>query len=75
MCYYRNSQKYVLKEKATVYFELFISGTVYYGIVTVALNNQVVVSDGCVQEGEATESAYRKLAYQLGLTSLKGGWR
>ncbi|XP_017313397.1 uncharacterized protein si:ch211-91p5.3 isoform X2 [Ictalurus punctatus] len=42
---------------------------VYYGIVTVVLNNQEVVSDGCVQEEEATESAYRKLAYQFGLAS------
>ncbi|KAF4075093.1 hypothetical protein AMELA_G00230700 [Ameiurus melas] len=47
-------------------------GTIYYCIVTVVLNNQEVVSDGCVQEEEATESAYRKLAFQFGLTSVEG---
>ncbi|MCJ8747879.1 hypothetical protein PDJAM_G00158520 [Pangasius djambal] len=48
------------------------TGTIFYGIVTVFLSNQEVVSDGCVQEEEATESAYRKLACQFGLTSLEG---
>ncbi|XP_060754703.1 uncharacterized protein si:ch211-91p5.3 isoform X2 [Neoarius graeffei] len=48
------------------------TGTVFYGIVTVSLNNQEVVSDECVEEEEATESAYRKLACQFGMTSLEG---
>lgn len=55
-----------------VLFDLSIPVNVYYGIVTVVLNNQEVVSDGCVQEEEATESAYRKLAYQFGLASPEG---
>lgn len=55
-----------------VLFDLSIPVNVYYGIVTVVLNNQEVVSDGCVQEEEATESAYRKLAYQFGLNSPEG---
>ncbi|KAF7689616.1 uncharacterized protein LOC124378015 isoform X2 [Silurus meridionalis] len=45
---------------------------IFYGIVTVALNNQEVVSDGCDQKEEATESAYRELASQFGLPSLDG---
>ncbi|TSK17834.1 hypothetical protein Baya_1214 [Bagarius yarrelli] len=48
------------------------SGTIYYGVVTVFLENQEVVSDGCVQEGEATESAYRKVACLFGLKPLEG---
>ncbi|XP_058236557.1 uncharacterized protein si:ch211-91p5.3 isoform X2 [Hemibagrus wyckioides] len=48
------------------------SSNIYYGIVNVELNNQEVVSDGCDNEQEATESAYRKLACQFGLTSLEG---
>lgn len=63
----------VFKVKATTEFDISISGTIYYGIVTVTLNNQEVASDGCVQEEDAIKSAYRKLAYQFGLTSLEGG--
>ncbi|XP_053333306.1 uncharacterized protein si:ch211-91p5.3 [Clarias gariepinus] len=48
------------------------SASIFYGVVTVVLNNQEVVSDKCVQEKEAIESAYRKLANQFGLTSLEG---
>lgn len=59
----------------SVLFELSVPGTIYYGIVTVDLNNQEIVSDGCVQEEEAIESAYRKLASQFGLTSIEGGWQ
>lgn len=54
---------------------LSIPGNIYYGIVTVELNNQEVVSDGCDNEQEATESAYRKLACQFGLTPLEGGYQ
>ncbi|KAK3530397.1 hypothetical protein QTP86_024434, partial [Hemibagrus guttatus] len=49
------------------------STNIYYGIVTVELNNQELVSDDCDHEQEATESAYRKLAFQFGLTSLEAG--
>ncbi|KAF5901393.1 uncharacterized protein DAT39_008886, partial [Clarias magur] len=49
------------------------SNTVFYGDVTVVLDNQEVVSDGCAQEEEAIESAYRKLANQFGLTSREDG--
>ncbi|GAA6091949.1 uncharacterized protein si:ch211-91p5.3 isoform X1 [Tachysurus ichikawai] len=48
------------------------SDIIFFGAVTVALNNQEVVSDVCVQDEEATESAYKKLACQLGLNSLEG---
>ncbi|XP_027011908.2 uncharacterized protein si:ch211-91p5.3 isoform X2 [Tachysurus fulvidraco] len=48
------------------------SAIIFFGAVTVALNNQEVVSDVCVQDEEATESAYKKLACQLGLNSLEG---
>ncbi|XP_060716340.1 uncharacterized protein si:ch211-91p5.3 isoform X2 [Tachysurus vachellii] len=52
--------------------EVNSSAIVFFGAVTVALNNQEVVSDVCVQDEEATESAYKKLACQLGLNSLEG---
>lgn len=41
--------------------------------MTVVLNNLDVVSDEFVQEEEAIESAYMKLAYRFGLTSFEGG--
>lgn len=53
--------------------ELFISGPIYYGVVTVVLNNLDVVSDEFVQEEEAIESAYMKLSNRFGLTSFEGG--
>lgn len=65
---------YILQFKhENVLFELFIPGTIYYSIVAVVLNNKEIVSDWCVQEEEAIESAYNKLACQFGLTSPEGG--
>lgn len=62
----------VIKEETTAESELSILGRIFYGIVTVFLNDKEVVSDLCDQEEQAIESAYRKLACQFGLTAPEG---
>lgn len=49
------------------------SGSRYYGSVTVALDTVVVNQEGHSQEGQAVESAYRKLAEDFGLDTIEPG--
>ncbi|XP_041936026.1 uncharacterized protein si:ch211-91p5.3 isoform X2 [Alosa sapidissima] len=64
------TQSVPVKEEST---STSVEGTRYYGSVTVVLDTELQDQDGQLQEGDAIESAYGKLAESFGLDKAKPG--
>ncbi|XP_076159407.1 uncharacterized protein LOC143142424 [Alosa pseudoharengus] len=64
------TQPLPVKEEST---STSVEGTRFYGSVTVVLDTELQDQDGQLQEGDAIESAYRKLAESFGLDKAKPG--